>query len=155
MIETTANLWDYLASDYDALCITTNGTIKQDGRGVMGRGVAAQLLAYLLPAQTLLGQHLQRYGNSVGFLQWRAGSPAIVVFPVKHQWHEKADPALIRASAYDLLQLAGALRWQRVVLPRPGCGNGGLRWEDVRPILQVLDNRFTVVHMEGFDERRG
>lgn len=37
-----------------------------------------------------------------------------------------------------------------LILPRPGCGNGRLRWEDVRKILEpILDDRFTVVRWKG------
>jgi hypothetical protein len=41
-------------------------------------------------------------------------------------------------------------RWQRVVLPRAGCGNGGLNWEmAVRPVLaDILDDRFIALEGE-------
>jgi len=53
---------------------------------------------------------------------------------------------LIRQSARQLVEMADKFGWGSVVLPRPGCGNGGLDWDDVRPILEaILDDRFTVV----------
>jgi O-acetyl-ADP-ribose deacetylase (regulator of RNase III) len=69
----------------------------------------------------------------------------LVVFPVKHEWMELADLALIQQSAYELIALADRLEWRRVVLPRPGCGNGGLTWDQVQPLLWDLDDRFVVV----------
>ena len=35
---------------------------------------------------------------------------------------------------------------KNVALPRPGCANGGLNWEDVKPHLErILDDRVTIV----------
>ena len=66
MLEEKGNLWEL---DGDARCITTNGTIKNDGRAVMGRGVALQA-ATLYPTLSLeLGQFLNDYGNVLAF--WR------------------------------------------------------------------------------------
>jgi hypothetical protein len=46
----------------------------------------------------------------------------------------------------ELLALAERSGWPRVVLPRPGCGGGGLAWKDVKPLLApVLDDRFIVI----------
>lgn len=59
----------------------------------------------------------------------------------------KADIGLIRTSLKQLTSLADEHEWKSVVLPRPGCGYGGLNWEQVKAELELyLDDRFTVVH---------
>lgn len=100
-----------------------------------------------------MAEHLRRNGNHVGYwgvsftddvtdVEWFAW------FPVKHNWFEKADPALIRQSAYELCVLAGKMGWQEVRMPRPGCGNGGLDWGYVKPTIEpLLDDRFVVVQL--------
>lgn len=61
-------------------------------------------------------------------------------------FHAMADIDLIVDSAKRLIILADHCDWNTVILPRPGCGNGGLTWEGVGPILsRLLDNRFLVI----------
>ena len=147
MIEAVADLW---AVDCHARCITTNGTIKANGRGVMGRGCAKEAKTRLLGLEITLGAQLAQHGNHVAVLSHTGTTSApipLVMFPVKHEWHQRADVDLIEQSAWELVNLATAKGWQRVVLPRPGCGNGGLNWPDnVRHLLlPILDDRFLVV----------
>ncbi len=59
----------------------------------------------------------------------------------------KADMGLIKTSLKQLLFLANEHEWKTVVIPRPGCGYGGLDWEQVKVVLELyLDDRFIVVH---------
>lgn len=61
-------------------------------------------------------------------------------------WALQASPWLIEASARRLVRLADENGWTNVVLPRPGCGAGELKWEGVYMLLnQILDDRFTCV----------
>jgi hypothetical protein len=69
----------------------------------------------------------------------------LITFPVKHQWFETADPRLIEKSALDLDVHVERLKLKKVVMPRPGCGNGRLDWKDVKPIIDWLDDRYTVI----------
>ena len=72
------------------------------------------------------------------------GSCRIIAFPVKHHWAQKADLELIRKSAEQLVEISQYC--ERVLIPRPGCGNGQLNWEEVKPILEeILDDRFYVI----------
>jgi hypothetical protein len=92
-----------------------------------------------------LGRLLREHGNHVFDVYKGAGRPTIFSFPVKHQWHERASLALIRRSAKELLAFMDLGTWESAALPRPGCGNGRLDWETVRPVLEeFLDDRFTV-----------
>lgn len=150
MIEKQTDLW---STGADAICITTNGTIARGGKGVMGRGVALQATQRIPGIKKTLGQYLLEHGNHTGVLEQCVRSTvafteyfALVAFPVKHEWHEQADLELIRRSAIELRALANSERWQRVVLPRPGCGNGRLQWDQVKPIIEpYLDDVFLVV----------
>jgi hypothetical protein len=140
MIEVTGNLWTYPA---DVRVITTNGTVRSDGACVMGRGCALEATRRYPGINFTLGQALKRHGNHVHVLA-RTDVGLLVSFPVKHHWREKADLELIRRSAVELVKLTKS--GDRVVLPRPGCGNGHLEWVTVKPILEpLMDNRFHVI----------
>lgn len=61
-------------------------------------------------------------------------------------WACIADKELIERSAEQLDAMADEQNWNTVILPRPGCGAGELKWEDIKPILEeVLDDRFFVI----------
>ena len=152
--EMAADLWEVaLRLKADAVCITTNGTVRSDGACVMGRGCAREALERFPGIGYRLGEAIRRFGQgkviSLGHPTDRTGKemPYILVsFPVKHNWWEKADLSLIERSARILAKAADEKGWRVVVMPRPGCGNGGRKWEEVKPILQrYLDERFVIV----------
>jgi len=139
LIELTADLWD---PRWDLRCITTNGTVKKNGECVMGRGVANQAKLRYKRIAKILGNAIKAEGNHVHFL----GFASIASFPVKHNWWEKADPDLILRNAVELnLFVDEHSHVRQVAIPRPGCGNGGLNWEDVKPVIDFLDDRFYVI----------
>lgn len=156
MKEAFGDAWMW-AKDADALCITTNGFIKANGDGVMGRGIAKQAKARVPGIDRLLGQHLRENGNHVGMLtsvRWSSALPGdptsgiynLYAFPVKHVWDQPADMNLIERSCRELMEIVDELHLDCVILPRPGCGNGGLKWEDVKPVIEpLLDDRITIV----------
>lgn len=141
----------------DAICITTNGFVKKSGHAVMGRGVAKQATTIWPWMSEVLGKKIDLFGNitqvvaKVDILPHlddglRVRSKIYVVsLPVKHAWFEGADPKLITLSIQQLISLRNTFGWRQVTLPRPGCGNGGLDWKEVRPLLTGLDDRYVVV----------
>lgn len=135
MIEVYGNLWDQEGPK----CITTNGFIKNNGEAVMGRGVAAEAARFYPLFPEALGALLKEHGNHVFYVQARKVNveQMFFTFPVKHNWFEKADLELIRQSCIELEEkLAQHKLFVPVYLPRPGCGNGGLDWQDVKPICE-------------------
>lgn len=153
MIEEYGNIWNLKG---DAICITTNGFVKKNGEAVMGAGIAKEAAKQFPTLPKQLGNLIKEHGNHV-YSFWNLykiydGESGdiiekdIVSFPVKHNWFEKADMELIRRSAKELIQQVNFGYWNKVLLPRPGCGNGKLQWEDVkREIQPILDDRISVV----------
>lgn len=141
MLEINADLWSVPA---DAVVITTNGTIKKNGEAVMGRGCAKEAAQLYPDLPRLLGNRISECGNYVHLFSMDDRN--LVSMPVKHGWREPASLTLIRQSLEELVELTNNVRWQRVVMPRPGCGNGGLSWFTVKLLIgDKLDDRFIVV----------
>lgn len=141
MREIKANLWDF-SSQYKV--ITTNGSYKNDGKAVMGRGCAKEAAEIYPKLPSWLGIVLMNKGNHVHLFP-----DGIITFPVKHNWWERADLALIGRSTLELVELVDGLETESVVMPRPGCGNGKLSWDVVKLVLEPhLDERFTVVSFD-------
>lgn len=145
MKELKENLWTV---DADCRVITTNGFVKKDGTATMGRGCALEAAVRWPELPALLGNVLRYRGNLTTLLFLGSDGP-LVSLPVKHNWWEKADLGLIITSTVELVKLVDECRYKQVVLPRPGCGNGGLDWNEVGQIMAaLLDDRFTVVSFE-------
>jgi hypothetical protein len=139
MIEIVGDIWAYLGSA--VIVITTNGQLTGGGKAVFGRGVARQAGERFPDLGNRLGRLLAAGGNHVHYL-----GDSIVSFPVEDTPWSLPDLRLIARSARELRELADQNGWQRVVVPRPGCGGGGLLWRDVKPLLAAeLDQRFIII----------
>ena len=143
MKEVKGDIWDFHKQGY-WIVITTNGTVKSNGEAVMGRGVALQAKQRFSDLPIILGNNIKTFGNKAFIL-----GKGVTTLPVKHNWWEKADLTLIEESTKELRNLFVTVITEYpipIYLVRPGCGNGGLDWGDVRPILEkYLDDRFVVV----------
>jgi hypothetical protein len=53
-------------------------------------------------------------------------------------WMSQAKFDIICNSARHLVRLAESEGWKSVVIPRPGCGAGGLQWKHVKEHLEVI-----------------
>jgi len=149
----TLDIWDY-KEEIDRgsmmLCITTNGDINKSGYAVMGRGVALQAKTKYPGLASNLGTKIKTWGNApFGGVISRV--PLLFSFPVKYHWRDGADLSLIKWSTQVLGTYirTGMGRNRTVLLPRPGCGNGGLDWEDVEPIISRLPDNVWVVSNGG------
>lgn len=164
MIEKRVDLWEV----YDrggVCCITTNGFTRSGGTAVMGRGVALQARNRFPDIEKVLGRQLIDLGNHVQYIGHRlfafpvkaAWGTSIFTNVVAHQrmnypagtvvpgWALKANIALIERSLRELRMLREVYGLDSVYLPRPGCGAGGLDWEDVRPMLEVAGDWLVVI----------
>lgn len=162
MLEVTGNIWDYEA---DAVCVTTNLVVTGNGL-VMGAGIAKQAKDRYPSLPHLFGEYYRGFSLSgirndftycvaksvIPPPNWPLFTRHIVAFPTKYHWRDHSDLLLIRKSAQDLVYLVERLEDDldkdvTVVLPRPGCGLGGLKWDRVKVVIEPIlaDDRFRII----------
>lgn len=60
----------------------------------------------------------------------------IVNFPTKNKWREKSQISYIRTGLDLLVSLVKKENIQSIAMPALGCGNGGLDWNEVKPVIE-------------------
>ncbi len=142
MLQKQGNIWDF-HDQGKWIAITTNGTVTSFGRAVLGKGVALQARQ----RYPWLPKHLAARLRETGNRPQAFSNIKLVTFPVKRDWWERADLQLIEKSCDWLYRLREQAGIQEQYMVRPGCGAGGLKWEQVEPILsKQLDDKFVVVY---------
>ncbi len=127
--------------------ITTNSIVNR-GRLVMGAGIALAARQRYPDIDAIAGTRINDLAISTYNLLWidRYG---VLLLQTKRSWQEPSPIDLVEESIRKLRAFADTMVFNDAYeyrLPRPGCGLGGLSWENqVRPICQkYLDERFIV-----------
>lgn len=131
--ENSGNLLD---ADVDALVNTVNTV------GVMGKGIALQFKnafpgnfkAYeqeCKNGQVRLGKMFVSDAGQLIRPRW------IINFPTKSHWRSQSRLRDIAAGLDDLRRVINELGINSIAVPPLGCGNGGLAWSDVHPLIEL------------------
>lgn len=129
----TGNL---LAAQVEALVNTVNTV------GVMGKGIALQF-------REQFPENYKQYRAAVKNGELRIGRMFvtemqrvdqlryIINFPTKQHWKASSQMAYIREGLQDLRRVLAEKNIRSVAIPPLGCGNGGLNWNEVRPLIEA------------------
>jgi O-acetyl-ADP-ribose deacetylase (regulator of RNase III) len=133
---TQGNLLD---AEVEALVNTVNTV------GIMGKGIALMFKEAFPENYRLYAAACKRGEVQIGrmFVTERpplAGSGRgprwIINFPTKRHWRDRTRPEWVQAGLADLTRLLQEKAIRSVALPPLGCGNGGLEWSAVRPLIE-------------------
>ena len=156
------NIFDYIGK-VDAICVTTNGTIKSNGELVMGAGVAKEFydkynkkfhIAQILAQKIYRGvkmPHLHvvdiKHNLCYKCVEAKDNEGTYVIsFPTKNHFQDKGDIELIKQSATRIVWIANHYKLDKIIIPSPGTGCGKLSKEEVYGELnKILDNRFYII----------
>jgi O-acetyl-ADP-ribose deacetylase (regulator of RNase III) len=109
--------------------------------GVMGKGIALQFknifpenakvyTEAVKEGKVKLGEVLVVPVNPIGTVKY------IINFPTKGHWRYPSKLAWIQSGLKDLKQKIQEYNIVSVALPPLGCGNGGLNWDEVKPVIE-------------------
>lgn len=143
MLEISGDILTYQTSSEKTLrCFTSNGNVKSNGELVCGKGVALSFRQKWPEIALWLGQLVRQGGNHVYVLD----SIKVASFPTKNHWKNDSSLSLIEQSCQELVKKSSA--YDYVLLTRPGCGNGNLSWEAVKPVLEkyFTTNKFIILN---------
>lgn len=121
--------------DVDAIVNTVNCV------GVMGKGIALQF-RNKWPANFTAYERACKAGEVQPgrMFVFDAGAYAqphyIINFPTKDHWRGKSQLSFIKDGLGDLIAQVRRLGIRSIAIPPLGCGNGGLEWTDVRPLIE-------------------
>ncbi len=132
MIEFTKG--NLLEADVEALVNTVNTV------GVMGKGIALQFRQAFPENYEAYKKACKcgevKIGKMFVVATGRLTNPRYIInFPTKRHWRSKSRIEDIQKGLEDLVRLVKKKNIRSIAIPPLGCGFGGLRWEDVRPLI--------------------
>lgn len=105
--------------------------------GVMGKGIAAAFKAkYPDMFKAYKKLCLEKRLNVGQLWLWKAQDQWVLNFPTKQHWRQPSKLEYIEAGLKkfrDQYEIRGI---REISFPRLGCGNGGLNWSDVKPLME-------------------
>ncbi|MCC6552175.1 MAG: macro domain-containing protein, partial [Polyangiaceae bacterium] len=109
--------------------------------GVMGKGIALQF-------KKAFPENFEAYRRECDAGRMQVGKVLVVQldnvlhrfvvnFPTKKHWRNPSKIEYIEAGLADLAARVRELGIRSIAVPPLGCGNGGLAWSDVRPLIEA------------------
>lgn len=135
-----------LTTEAEALVNTVNTV------GVMGKGIALQFkraypVNYAAYRAACAAGEI-RLGKVFVFDSARLGPRRYVInFPTKGHWRADSKLSDIQTGLADLVRVLREREIGSVAIPALGCGNGGLAWKDVRPLIERAFASLPDVHV--------
>jgi O-acetyl-ADP-ribose deacetylase (regulator of RNase III) len=113
--------------------------------GVMGKGIALQFKNEFPENFAAYMQAVKREELKVGTVQVvpvksTGGVEYVVNFPTKAHWRFPSRLEWIKTGLEDLKKKIAEYKIKSIAIPPLGCGNGGLNWKDVEPLIRETLN---------------
>lgn len=138
-----------LEANVEALVNTVNTV------GVMGKGIALMFKERFPDNFDAYARACRKRELRIGkmFLTERTdlfGPRWIINFPTKTHWRVKTRKHWVEKGMRDLVRVIRKKEIRSVAIPPLGCGNGGLHWRDVKPVivaaLQQVDGLDAIIY---------
>lgn len=108
--------------------------------GVMGKGIALQFKNefpenYKAYKDAIAKDEIITGKVQVVPINQMNGVRYIINFPTKQHWRSPSKVAWIKEGLKDLREQISNYNIKSIAIPPLGCGNGGLKWETIKPII--------------------
>lgn len=119
--------------DSDADCIFNTVNCE----GFMGKGIAYQFKLRFPENNRKYVEYCRagklRPGNVLPFIE---NGKTIINFPTKDKWRAPSKMQYITEGLDAFVRLLPNYNIKKAAIPPLGCGNGGLAWKDVKPVIE-------------------
>ena len=143
---------DILAEDVEALVNTVNCV------GVMGRGIALQFKKAFPDNFRAYAEACERGevrpGRMFVFETLQLTNPRYIInFPTKRHWRGNSRIEDVQAGLKDLVAAVREREIRSIAVPPLGSGLGGLKWSEVRPLIEEALNGFNDLEVVVFEPK--
>lgn len=127
---------DILESEAEALVNTVNTV------GVMGKGIALQFKKAFPYNYKVYKEACRNNEVAIGKMlviqdqNLQSGEKWIINFPTKTTWRKPSEYIYIEKGLEDLIRVIQNKQIKSIAIPPLGAGNGGLKWEKVKAIIE-------------------
>jgi O-acetyl-ADP-ribose deacetylase (regulator of RNase III) len=139
-----------LDADTQALVNTVNTV------GVMGKGIALQFkeafpMNYKIYAAACK-KHEFKIGDLLVVKELTLEKEKIIInFPTKTEWYMKSKYEYIEEGLQELVKVIEDYKIESIAIPPLGCGNGGLKWEKVKQMIEKYLSHLHHVNVQIFE----
>lgn len=105
--------------------------------GVMGKGIALEFKNRYPEMFKVYQELCDDKRLEVGKLMlWKKDEKWILLFPTKKHWRSPSKITYIEKGLEKFVQSYEKLGIESIAFPKLGCGNGGLDWDVVKPVME-------------------
>lgn len=113
--------------------------------GVMGKGVALEFKKRYPEMFDVYERVCGAKKLDVGkLLLWRGAEKWVLMFPTKKHWRNPSKPEYVEAGLQKFVDTYAEKGITSIAFPRLGCGNGGLDWTLVQPLMERYLKRLPI-----------
>ena len=105
--------------------------------GVMGKGIALQFKNKYPQMFAAYQKACEKQQLGIGRLYlWKSPEKWVLMFPTKRHWRNPSKIEYVESGLKEFVDSYERLGVDSIAFPRLGCGNGGLEWSVVKPIME-------------------
>lgn len=106
--------------------------------GVMGKGIALSFKKAYPEMYKAYREACEDNTFHMGKLMlWREIDHWILLFPTKENWRNPSKLEYIEQGLKKFVENYMKMSINSIAFPRLGCGNGGLNWQEVKPLMEM------------------